>query len=165
MYVGDVGAAVLSTNGNIYTMFPHGEYAITRVCAVCKDGSEMPPRGAPGVYDANGRRRAGYRGTGEQRRPGRPSGRSDAGTPILSGGAAVLSFAFPAAAYREDVHAFYAPLETAGETCIGYGGCGTMTAGSPACKTARPRPARPQGMCGRTFTLSMAETRWSACSA
>ncbi len=67
MYVGDVGAAVLSAGGNIYTgvcldtacslgfcaernalstMFTHGEYAITKVCAVYKDGGVMPPCGA-----------------------------------------------------------------------------------------------------------------------
>lgn len=34
----------------------------------------------------------------------------------------MLSFVFPTAAHREDVHAFYAAFEAAGETCIGYGG-------------------------------------------
>ena len=67
MYVGDVGAAVLTKNGNIYTgicidtacslgfcaernalstMFTHGEYEITHVCAVYLDGGVMPPCGA-----------------------------------------------------------------------------------------------------------------------
>lgn len=67
MCVGSVGAAVLTMNGNIYTgicidttcslgfcaernalstMFTHGEYEITHVCAVYTDGSVMPPCGA-----------------------------------------------------------------------------------------------------------------------
>ena len=63
MCVGSVGAAVLTKNGNIYidtacslgfcaernalyTMFTHGEYEITHVCAVYTDGSVMPPCGA-----------------------------------------------------------------------------------------------------------------------
>lgn len=67
MFVGEVGAAVLSSKGNIYTgvcidtacslgfcaernalstMFTNGEYEIVKVCAVYKDGSVMPPCGA-----------------------------------------------------------------------------------------------------------------------
>lgn len=67
IYVGSVGAAVLTTKGNIYTgicidtscslgmcaernaistMFTNGEYEITKVCAVYKDGTVMPPCGA-----------------------------------------------------------------------------------------------------------------------
>ena len=67
MCVGSVGAAVLTKDGNIYTgicidtacslgfcaernalstMFTHGEYEITHVCAVYLDGSVMPPCGA-----------------------------------------------------------------------------------------------------------------------
>lgn len=67
MCVGSVGAAVLTKGGNIYTgicidtacslgfcaernalstMFTHGEYEITHVCAVYLDGSVMPPCGA-----------------------------------------------------------------------------------------------------------------------
>ena len=67
LYVGSVGAAVLTTKGNIYTgisidtscslgmcaernaistMFTNGEYEITKVCAVYKDGTVMPPCGA-----------------------------------------------------------------------------------------------------------------------
>lgn len=67
MFVGEVGAAVLSSKGNIYTgvcidtacslgfcaernalstMFTNGEYEIVKVCAVYKDGSIMPPCGA-----------------------------------------------------------------------------------------------------------------------
>lgn len=67
IYVGSVGAAVLTTKGNIYTgisidtscslgmcaernaistMFTNGEYDITKVCAVYKDGTVMPPCGA-----------------------------------------------------------------------------------------------------------------------
>ena len=67
MCVGSVGAAVLTKDGNIYTgicidtacslgfcaernalstMFTHGEYEITHVCAAYLDGSVMPPCGA-----------------------------------------------------------------------------------------------------------------------
>lgn len=67
MCVGDVGAAVLTKDGSIYTgicidtacslgfcaernalstMFTHGEYEITHVCAVHLDGRVMPPCGA-----------------------------------------------------------------------------------------------------------------------
>lgn len=67
IYVGSVGAAVLTTKGNIYTgisidtscslgmcaernaisiMFTNGEYEITKVCAVYKDGTVIPPCGA-----------------------------------------------------------------------------------------------------------------------
>lgn len=67
MSAGDVGAAVLSASGKIYTgvcldvecslgfcaernaistMFTHGEYEITKVCAVYMDGGVMPPCGA-----------------------------------------------------------------------------------------------------------------------
>lgn len=67
MWVGDVGAAVLSSSGKIYTgvcidtacslgfcaernalstMFTQGEYEITKVCAVYLDGGVMPPCGA-----------------------------------------------------------------------------------------------------------------------
>lgn len=67
MFVGEVGAAVLSSKGNIYTgvcidtacslgfcaernalstMFTNGEYEIVKVCAVYKDDSVMPPCGA-----------------------------------------------------------------------------------------------------------------------
>lgn len=67
MSVGDVGAAVLSKNGNIYTgicldvtcglgfcaernalstMFTHGEYEAVKICAVYVDGGVMPPCGA-----------------------------------------------------------------------------------------------------------------------
>ena len=67
IYVGSVGAAVLTKAGNIYTgicidtcsslgmcaernalstMFTHGEYEITKVCAVYMDGKVMPPCGA-----------------------------------------------------------------------------------------------------------------------
>lgn len=65
--VGSVGAAILSTKGNIYTgvcvdtscslgicaernaitsMFTAGEYEISMVCSVYKDGTVMPPCGA-----------------------------------------------------------------------------------------------------------------------
>ena len=67
MSAGDVGAAVLSKSGKIYTgvcldvtcglgfcaernaistMFTNGEYEITKVCAVYLDGGVMPPCGA-----------------------------------------------------------------------------------------------------------------------
>lgn len=67
IFIGEVGAAVLSSKGNIYTgvcidtdcslgfcaernalstMFTNGEYEIVKVCAVYKDGSVMPPCGA-----------------------------------------------------------------------------------------------------------------------
>ena len=67
MFTGDVGAAVLSSKGNIYTgvcidtacslgfcaernaiatMFTNGEFEIVKVCAVYKDGGVMPPCGA-----------------------------------------------------------------------------------------------------------------------
>ena len=64
---GDVGAAVLTSKGNIYTgvcldiacslgfcaernalstMITNGEYEVVKVCAVYKDGGVMPPCGA-----------------------------------------------------------------------------------------------------------------------
>lgn len=67
IYVGSVGAAVLTKAGNIYTgicidtssslgmcaernalstMFTQGEYEITKVCAVYMDGEVLPPCGA-----------------------------------------------------------------------------------------------------------------------
>lgn len=67
IYVGGVGAAVLTANGNIYTgicidtscslgmcaernalstMFTNGEYKVLKVCAVYQDGTVMPPCGA-----------------------------------------------------------------------------------------------------------------------
>lgn len=67
IYIGGVGAAVLTAKGNIYTgicvdtscglgicaernaittMLTNGEYDIKRVCAVFQDGTVMPPCGA-----------------------------------------------------------------------------------------------------------------------
>jgi cytidine deaminase len=67
IYVGSVGAAILTSKGNIYTgicidtscslgmcaernalstMFTNGEYEVLKVCAVYKDGTVMPPCGA-----------------------------------------------------------------------------------------------------------------------
>ena len=64
---GDVGAAVLTSKGNIYigvcidtdcpldicaernalsTMITNGEYEVVKICAVYKDGGVMPPCGA-----------------------------------------------------------------------------------------------------------------------
>lgn len=67
IYVGSVGACILTKNGNIYTgicidtscslgmcaernalstMLTNGEYDIDKICSVYKDGSVMPPCGA-----------------------------------------------------------------------------------------------------------------------
>lgn len=67
IYVGGVGAAVLTAGGNIYTgicidtscslgmcaernalstMLTNGEYEVLKVCAVYQDGTVMPPCGA-----------------------------------------------------------------------------------------------------------------------
>lgn len=67
IFVGSVGAAVLTKSGNIYTgicidtscslgmcaernalstMLTNGEYEVDKVCAVYEDGSVMPPCGA-----------------------------------------------------------------------------------------------------------------------
>lgn len=67
IYVGSVGAAILTQNGNIYTgicidtscslgmcaernalstMLTNGEYEVCKVCAVYQDGTVMPPCGA-----------------------------------------------------------------------------------------------------------------------
>ena len=88
MSAGDVGAAVLSAGGNIYTgvcldvecslgfcaernaistMFTHGEYEITKVCAVYMDGGVIPPlRRLPRIHDADGGVCEQHRGSGRQ---------------------------------------------------------------------------------------------------